>query len=401
MTIAVRIPKVSTPLQLNLRNLLVIFLVFAPGLSPSLSSVLPIVAFFLLAMVHGSIRHFMLNLLLGLLLLSLAVTVLRSLVGVAPVSARDLTEIIRLLALLTTAAVLVGATEAQFARRLLLAVLLADLLISLSQLQILPVSIADAFSRVYQSDFHLENALGVSGRALGLFTDPTTHGLAIGLLVVFFLGDTVNGKGALSLIALLTAMFLVALAQSQTAFIATVLGMITFFLFNIITRPTLGSILLLGALLGGALSMLMRFADELSYLFLLFKIGLERSSYQRRIQKREGSLEVMHNEPVGVVLGWGKDYLGGASAALDNEYLFVYLIYGLPGLLLFLAALAAVTIYGIRTKSHVLLAATLLGAIAAYPASFFTNLKTFTLFCLVASATIGTNKLPSILKRLR
>lgn len=391
----------ARPLVVNVRHLVIIFLMFMPGISPAFMSLVPITAFFLLTIMRGTIRFQIMILLIGLLNLSLIVIILRDLTGVAFVSVRDLTEVIRLLALLTTVALVVGATEAQFARRLLMAVLLVDLVLSLSQLQILPGAIAGAFSRFYQSAFHIENALGISNRALGLFTDPTTHGLAMGLMALVFLDETVTGKGWRGLVGLLIALFLMVLAQSQTAFIATVAGMATFFFFNLVTWPTVRSVMLFGALFGGSLALLLRFAENISYLLLLFQVGLERNSYQRRVQKSEEALEFMHDNPAGVLLGWGKDYLGSTSAALDNEYLFIYLIYGLPGLVLFLTFLVTVSIYAIRTKAHVLLAATVLGAIAAYPASFFTSLKTFTLYCLVVSVTIAANKLPAFLARLR
>ena len=389
----------DTSLMINIRHFLLVVLIFMPGVSTSLMSLVPLAAFVLLTIVHGNIQRQMLFLLVGLLLLTIVVMFLRNTTEIALVSVRDLTEAIRLLSLLTTVAVVLGVTDVQFVRRLLMALLLADLIVSLSQLQVLPSAIGGVFGHFYQSSFHLENALGISKRALGLYPDPTTHGLAMGLLALFFLGYTVNSKDTHRLIASLTALSLVAMSQSQTAFISTVLGIVTLFFFKVITQPTLRVTILLGALFGGALALLLRYAEELSYLFLLFKVGLNRNSFQRRIQKREDSLEIMHDEPLGVVLGWGKDYLGSTSAALDNEYLFVYLVYGLPGLFLFLAILVALLIHGILTKSHVLLASTVLGVVAAYPASFFTSFKTFTLYCLVVSGTIAVNKLPAILKR--
>jgi hypothetical protein len=391
----------GNPPIFNVRHFVLILLMFMPGLSTNFMSLVPIIAFLLLTMMRGIIRGSMVMLPVGLVALSLLITMLRDLTGVASVSTRDLTEVIRLLALLSTVALVLGATEAQFARRLLMAVVLTDLVLSLSQLKILPGAIASAFSRFYQSDFHVENALGISKRALGLFTDPTTHGLAMGLVALVFLGDTVTRKGRRGPVGLLAALLIVVLAQSQTAFIATVVGMATFFFVNLVTRPTLRGVTLLVALFGGAAALLLRFAEELKYLSLLFQVGLKRNSFHLRVLKRDDSLEIMHDEPIGMLLGWGKDYLGSTSAALDNEYLFVYLVYGLPGLVLFLVSLLAILIYAIRTQQHVLLAATMLGIFAAYPASFFTNLKTFTLYCLVISATIATNKLPVLRARLR
>lgn len=401
MSDVVQVQSASTPALVNVHSLVLIFLMLMPGTSTAFMSLMPIVAFILITTVRGTIHLPMLKLLLGLVALSLVVTMLRGIIGTAIINVRDLTEIMRLLALLITVVLLVGTTEAEFARRLLMAVILADLILCLSQLQILPGSIAVAVSNFYQSDFHFANALGVSNRALGLYTDPTTHGLAMGLIALVFLGDIMTDKGWFAIVGFLIASFLLALAQSQTAFIATVVAIVTFFLSHLLTRPTLRSVMLLLILFGGALMLLLRFAENLSYLFLLFRVGLQRNSFQRRIQKSEDSLEIMHDDPAGVLLGWGKDYLGSTSAALDNEYLFVYLVYGLPGLVLFLALLVAVLVYAIRIKAHVLLAATVLGIIAAYPASFFTSLKTFTLFCLVANATIVANKLPAFMSKLR
>ena len=385
----------------NVRHFSLIFLLLMPGVSTRFMSLIPIAAFLLLTTMRGSIRVRMVIVPVGILALSLLFAMFREISGVSSVSIRDLTEVIRLLALLCTFALVMGSTEGQFARRLLLAVLLADFILSLSQLKILPGGIASALSRFYQSDYHFENALGISKRALGLFTDPTTHGLAMGLVALLFFSDTINKKGRGSTVGLVISLSLVVLAQSQTAFIATVIGMFTFFLVHFVSGPKLRAVIILAVLFGGAIVLLVHFAERLRYLVLLFQVGLKRNSFQRRVLKSEDSLDLMHDEPIGMLLGWGKNYLGSTSAALDNEYLFVYLVYGLPGVFLFLALLLAILVYAILTKQHVLLAATMFGVIAAYPASFFTNLKTFTIYCIVISATIATNKVPVLLARLR
>lgn len=401
MTNGVGILTAGTPKTVNVRKLLLIILIFMPGTSTAFMSLMPIFGLILIIIIRGSTNRNLILLLTWLVVLSLAVIFLRGLVEISSINVRDLTEIMRLLALLSTVVLLMGNIEAHFGQRLLIAMLLTDLVLSLSQLQILPEAISGVVSGLYQSDFHVENAIGISSRALGLFSDPTTHGLAVGLTALFFLGDTMNGKSWIARLGLLISLFLVALAQSQTAFIATALGIFTFFGYALLIRPTLRGVIMFGMLFGGALTIILRFADQLSYLLLLFKVGLARNSFQRRIQKREDSIENMHDNPAGLILGWGKDYLGSTSTALDNEYLFVYLVYGLPGLLLFVILLSAALIYAIRSQAHVLLAATILGIIAAYPASFFTNLKTFTLYCLVITITINTNKMPSFLARLR
>jgi hypothetical protein len=372
-----------------------------PGTSTAFMSLMPIFGLILIIIIRGSTNRSLILLLTWLVVLSLAIIFLRGLVEISSINVRDLTEIMRLLALLATVVLFMGNIEAHFAQRLIIAMLLTDLVLSLSQLQILPEAISGVVSGLYQSDFHVENAIGISRRALGLFPDPTTHGLAVGLAALFFLGDTMKGKSWVARFGLFMSLFLVMLAQSQTAFIATGLGIFTFFGYFLLMRPTLRGLIMLGILFGGVLAIILRFADQLSYLLLLFKVGLARNSFQRRIQKREDAIENMHDDPAGLILGWGKEYLGGTSAALDNEYLFVYLVYGLPGLLLFLILLTAILIYAIRSQAYVLLAATVLGVIAAYPASFFTNFKTFTLYCLLINITIATNKMPGFLARLR
>src|SRR5690606_33032564 len=121
------------------------------------------------------------------------------------------------------------------------------------------------------------------------------------------------------------------------------------------------------------------FFQQLRYLFSLFTLGLERNSFQRRLGKVEVVKDAVSQYPEMVVTGFGNSFCGDFARAMDNEYMYIFSVYGavIGGTMLFFIFLFIGIAYynGTSISSRYLLIAFILtvGLIIAYPTVFFTE----------------------------
>lgn len=294
---------------------------------------------------------------------------------------RDYIEVIRYIPLLL---LLISGIHFGFdqLKRIFFIYVSIDLLVSMAQF--LSLGFGNLFTAVYGSPFHVDASLGISLRALGLSSGPGQHGAIMAFFYVFFLYDFHFGrsKRLITILGLIFSLLAILLSQSQTSFIgiiATTLFMIGYTLINGQRTEKKNSIVALTLLLIGGMAFLYVFLDELRYLYTLVELGLERNSFQRRLAKSDVVWEMALTFPSLLLIGYGKDFFGTLSTAMDNEYLYVFFIYGfIVGIVFLLIALfflVKVFFLNRELPRHFLLVGFIivLGLILAYPASFFTE----------------------------
>ena len=280
-----------------------------------------------------------------------------------------------------------------------------DLFVSMAQF--LSLGFGDIFTSIYGSSFHVDASLGISLRALGLSSGPGQHGAIMSFFLVFYLYDFLYGRSMriISVLGLAFSLLAILLSQSQTSFIGIVVSslfMIGYTLFNGNGNEKKNSLIAFALLILGGMAFLYVFLDELKYLYTLVELGLERNSFQRRLAKSDVVWDMALTFPGLLLVGYGKDFFGTLSTAMDNEYLYVFYVYGfLIGIVFTTIAFVFVIralFFTINPSGNFLLTAFIivLGLILAYPAAFFTEPRIIilltSLFLIKENKTIYNEK---------
>jgi hypothetical protein len=117
------------------------------------------------------------------------------------------------------------------------------------------------------------------------------------------------------------------------------------------------------------------FLHELRYLLTLFEHGLGRSSYLARELKAEYLVDVsLYIYPLAIYSGFGKEFFGIYSSSMDNEHLYILLVWGVLFYVLFiLIVFYALFLYFKRVHYYFLLFAfpMLIGVPLAWASSFY------------------------------
>lgn len=271
---------------------------------------------------------------------------------------------------------------------LVLYVILASLV---NIFQFLNFRFVNKISEIYNDPDHIQNSLEIANRSLGLSGGPGPNGIIFVVLFIFFLTTLLSNRYKfVSLTMMLLSLISIFCSQSQTAFVA--LGLVVLFILGAWLPKNYNkkyfyqnfSILLITLSCS-----FIYFSDEiqnLKYLNTLFDQGLERSSYQNREVKFNETISVVENNYFFSLIGHGKDYIPN-SAALDNEYLFVFSVYGLLGLILFLFFYSYNIIYMYFKGSeniykYLIVFTSFSGLIIAWPSSFILDPRVLFLLCL-------------------
>lgn len=216
--------------------------------------------------------------------------------------------------------------------------------------QFLGYGYVDPVTSLYGSSLHIDVSLGISSRALGLSSGPGQNGAMMVVLFTFSLGQMLVGRYGFKLIAIaILSAFVIFLSQSQTSFVVLVGIVIYSMLFalgKLSGELKARAVRLFFILIAFAVGFIMLYAENLRYLFSLFSLGLERNSYQARELKTNAFFEGSIDNVFAMLFGHGKDFYGSASGAMDNEYMFLFGVYGLSSLLMILMFYAFV-IFGV------------------------------------------------------
>jgi hypothetical protein len=279
-----------------------------------------------------------------------------------------------------------------------LAYLAIDVVLSLLQIGGLdPAGIVSRLERIYSSPTHLETALGISGRALGLSPGPGQHGAVLFVITTVMLYGLLilPNRKIRCLLGFLVGIVAVLLAQSQTAFVVTIavsLGLLGLFVVRGDRRSRRVAGLLLAAFAVSSTYVVAVIATRFRYLFLLFVYGLGRSSYHRRQDRWADILGRAFEHPAWLPLGWGKDYFGSVSGAMDSDLLYIFSVYGAVVFAIFLVVIVRflwntlrnVILRGSLSDHRVLLFCLLLGGLVfSWPNAFFTAPNILLLLAIV------------------
>lgn len=254
--------------------------------------------------------------------------------------------------------------------------------------------------RLYSSEHHYESALLIARRALGLSPGPGPHSAVLFVLatVMLYAMFVLRRRLLISLLGFLIAIASLMLSQSQTGFAVTgaiAVGVLTFFLFRGPLRNRLLSGVLLVGIGAAVASLLVVIATQLRYLVSLFVYGLGRSSYLNRLEKWQELIGLTRERPWWFPVGWGKDYFGPISGAMDSDYVYMYCVYGA----LVVGAFAIIVFHFLATTLRQMLRGSvrgyrgllfflvLGGTVFAWPNAFFTtaNVALVLVFIHIAS----------------
>ena len=252
-----------------------------------------------------------------------------------------------------------------------------------SWMQYAQISWADFVTKIYGSETHIDASLGISSRALGLSAGPGQNGataiiFGIYAFVMFYFK---YHQKIISFVLLLLTFLTTLLSQSQTSFGALIGGIFLVLILGRVHLPRRlrihnGYIFVVVASLG---FLFYRLIEDLRYLDTLFTFGLGRSSYQGRELKWAEFFEQANENPWLYFIGHGKSYFGLNSGAMDSEYVFVLMIYGvvtfvvLYGLLVWSLMLAYSDVKKGSGEALAYVGVVSCGLISAWPNTFLTD----------------------------
>src|SRR5690606_34037127 len=276
---------------------------------------------------------------------------------------RDFVEVIRFFPLLLLS-VIRPTYNQDVLNRIFLVYLFIDLVVSISQF--LMLDLLPFLTNLYGSSYHVDTSLLLNNRATGLSSGPGQHGTIMSFFYVYFLYLYLYSINSSKWIKYGIAMASISLllSQSQTSFIAISLitiWMIAYTIWNGHKPSRIKCIKLASAISVISIAIFYTFFDQLRYLFSLFTLGLERNSFQRRLDKVDVVHEAFREFPEWILWVFGNDFFGKFARAMDNEYLYIFSIYGtiIGGLMFFfILVFIGVTYFNSNSKfsPHLLIA---------------------------------------------
>lgn len=252
--------------------------------------------------------------------------------------------------------------------------------------QFFQIGLANLFTSIYSADNHIEISLGMSNRALGLSTGPGQAGLiSVAFFSVFYAFWLLGDKSKKTIIIIFLALISVLLSQSQTSFI-TIFGIILYGIgySSLKLKKIKPFIIIFLLIIIGFISLWDFITTDLRYLFSLFDQGIERSSYKAREFKTAYLFSLTLDNFFGIMFGYGKDYFGDHAGAMDNEYMFLYGVYGLIFFLIIIFSYLSIIIKSWLVKKQFfsinpyLLPTSFLiicGMVTSWPASFILDIR--------------------------
>lgn len=241
-------------------------------------------------------------------------------------------------------------------------------------------------------------------RATGLANGPGDLAVTHLFFYLYFFNRAIYGLNTLfNLFMAILCAYVIWATQSQTVFVTFVAISILLITYIVIKGSAFqkGRTLIVVAIGGSLLastSFIYTFIIGSNYLGTLFTQGLARSAYTKRIDKWNRLLDMSKDHYSGYILGWGKDLFGTLSQAMDNEYLYVYLVYGPFLFICFYFMLAKLFFILIRHKQlhlnptlMLLTSCIVASVVLSWPSGFYTYPKTgllFVLFFLMSHKTL-------------
>lgn len=236
---------------------------------------------------------------------------------------------------------------------------------------------------LYNSTNQFEISLLISSRSIGLSSGPGQHAsIMFVCFIIFLVSFLLNKKRKfITLIGVVLSLYCILTSQSRTVFIAAVLIFIVSLVYVILKDKSKGSSIFLLVLLSTVFPVIIQFIEKQNYLSTVFTGIFNNSSYNARENKWDEIFNAISMKPEWLFFGYGKDYFGSVSGAMDSDYIYILSVYGLVFFLTFIIYVAFMIIkYTMNWKNNNNAEKTLLlliigGLIVSWPASFFIDPK--------------------------
>lgn len=268
---------------------------------------------------------------------------------------------------------------------------------TVSIMQLYNPDVSGFITSIYGDSHHIKNALKIGGRSIGLSSGPGQNGaisvIVCSITIAYYL--SLNRAGVFGVLSLFSSFLVVMASQSQTSLISLffiLLYSVAFFILKGNYKQIKRSLSLLSFGIGSMLLFMFYYSDKLRYLLTLFDRGLERNSYQVRLEKYGEVFRLTLENIFLLIVGHGKDFFGELSRAIDNEYLFYLSVYGLIVAIIFILVYLFVIYrswvmpFRSQTTSFVALHfAIVSGMVLAWPSSFILDPRILILLGLLWS----------------
>ena len=274
-----------------------------------------------------------------------------------------------------------------------------DFIVSLGQFFNYFPSFINFITNFYANEVQIEDSLVLSSRTLGLFPNPSAHGIFILILTSILIADyfwSRNKSIFSSLVFILISLFIIVITQSQTALIGLFWLIILTLISNILYKSSVNSKAqnyFWFIIVPIVFVVFFNYVDQLKYLVTLFEFGLGRNSYVERVNKTSMLFNLSLDNPLGFFTGFGKNYFGDYSKNMDNEILYILLVWGLPFFILFSVFICFILITYFKRKNFkklIYLLPILVGIPIAWPSSYYLDLKNM-LILIIAYSTWYSN----------
>lgn len=235
-----------------------------------------------------------------------------------------------------------------------------------------------------QNSIDVLNNSYLDSRIFGVTTNPNSNGLILALFGFYYFMS--NEKNKYNLIALASVLLL--MTQSRTAFVAFVLTIMIVVLVRLVNRNRKYLFVFIA---GSVLSLLLIVNLKLTNLSTLFNgKALSSNSITTRFKMFD---EVIHVNKSTSLFGKGKlsnipELIGGS---IDNEFIYLYLEYGVIGLIVLLVTVVFMSILSMKLNPYNL-GLLLIMLICGLTNLTFSNLEVSAIFILLFSASFLKNK---------
>lgn len=235
-----------------------------------------------------------------------------------------------------------------------------------------------------QNSIDVLNNSYLDSRIFGVTTNPNSNGLILALFGFYYFMS--NEKNKYYLIALASVLLL--MTQSRTVFVAFALTIMIVVLVQLVNRNRKYLLLFIA---GSVLSLLLIVNLKLTNLSSLFNgKALSSNSVTTRFKMFD---EVIHVNKNTSLFGKGKlsnipELIGGS---IDNEFIYLYIEYGVVGLMILLITVVFLSVLSIKLNPYNL-GLLLIMLICGLTNLTFSNLEVSAIFILLFSASFLKNK---------
>ncbi|MGP1680894.1 MAG: hypothetical protein ACTS8S_01015 [Giesbergeria sp.] len=316
---------------------------------------------------------------------------------------RDLSETVRWIFVLFFVLYLNSDIEKKevLALRLIAFFVIMNAIVSWMQFATIPW--VDFLTEIYGAQNHIEMSLGISSRALGFAAGPGQNGATAIIFgtYAFVMYYFKYQEKVFSFLLLLLTFLTMMLSQSQTSF-GALIGAIFIVLmagrFYFPKKYRLPNWYIFAAVVSLGI-LFYKLIDDLGYLDSLFTFGLGRSSYQGRELKWAEFFDQANESPWLYIFGHGKSYFGLSSGAMDSDYVFVLMVYGvvvfcaLYGLIMWSLIWAYKDIKKGSGEALAYAGVVVCGLISAWPNAFFTDGRIAVVFLISLYTWINSRRI--------